>query len=324
MASDDTTGAGLAAARDLLLQQGDLVGVARCERAKGWLTWGSLRASETHTTYRRAYELLRQAGRRAWNRDLLQWLQLSAAFGRVPLDEVLGLLGRFEEEVGDGGPMIAAALGSARARSLYAAGRIDAAAVRAAMDTETELLRQTGSELTALDVEHFWSLVLWLEGDREGLEAQLRKEVVELERAGRHLYLANVLGQWALALCDLGQPSAALDAVERGRGIAVPDDIADQIQLDLAEAYARALLGDLSAARELLGRAGDRARDIDTRFIENEIERVRADVHRLAGELDAAAATLSRLADDAEALGFHRFAARYRRDLEALASAARD
>jgi class 3 adenylate cyclase len=317
LASGEAT-ARLAAAHEVLREHGDLVGAARCERARGWLTWAALGAEETHVAYRHAYELLRQAGRRAWNRDLLQWLQLSAAFGRVPIDEVLDLLQRFEEEVGDGGPMIAAALGSAKARSLYVAGRVDRHAVRTALDLETELLRQTGSEGTASDVEHFLTLVLWLEGDEEGLEQRLREEVAVLERLGRHLYLANVLGQWAVALCERGDATTALEVVARGRGIAVPEDLADQIQLDIAEAYARAMLGELDAAHERMDRARQLTRDIDTRFIQDEIERVAAQVDRLAGDHEAAAATLRRLADDSDARGFHRFAERYRRDLAAL------
>ena len=50
----------------------------------------------------------------------------------------------------------------------------------------------------------------------------------------------------------------------------------------------------------------------------DEVEHVAAHVDRLAGDREAAAATLRRLADDAESLGFVRFAERYRRDLAAL------
>jgi class 3 adenylate cyclase len=316
---DEATATRLAAAHDLLLGHGDLVGVARCERARGWLAWSACRAGETHGAYRRAYELLRRAERRAWDRDLLQWLQISANNGRVSVDEVLRVLADFEQEAADGGPLLAAALRSANARSLYVGGRIDAAAVRSAFDREIELLLQTGSEVAASEAGHFWSMVLFLEGDGEGLEAQLREEIATLERLGWHLYLANMLALWAIADCELGEGAAALDAVERGRGIAVAEDVADQIMLDAAEAYARAVLGELSTSRELIGRARERARDIDMRFTTDEVERVGAQIDRLAGDRERAAATLRRLADEAEALGSRRYADRYRRDLAALA-----
>jgi class 3 adenylate cyclase len=309
----------LADAQSILTAAGDLVGEARCERARGWLAWAACQAGAAHEAYRRAHGLLRRAGRRAWERDLLQWLQVSAAFGGIPVDEVLELLADFEAEAGDGGPLLAAALSSAKARSRYVAGRIDAATARAAFDGEIELLRQTGSHLAAAEVDQFWTQVLWLEGDREGHEAALRAKVDSLEGVGRHLYLANMLGQWAIALCALGDAQAALAAVERARGLAAADDVADQIELDAAEAYARALLGELPAAHELLGRAGERASGIQMRIVTDELERVGAEVDRLSGDGKQAAATLRRLADDAEARGFHRFADRYRRDLAALA-----
>jgi class 3 adenylate cyclase len=318
MASDEEAAARLTEARDVLLERGDLVGAARCERARAWLEWGACRAGETHHAYRRAYELLRRAGRRAWDRDLLQWLQISAGFGGEPVDDVLRLLEEFEQDAADGGPLLAAALGSANARSLYVAGRIDAAAARAAFDREIELLLQTGSELAATDVGHFWSMVLFLEGERERLEAQLRREIATLERLDWHLYLGQFLAHWATALCDLGNGTAALEAVERGRSIAAPEDVADQVALDTAEAYARALLGELPAARGALARASGRARDIDMLVVTDELERVAAHVDRLAGHRDQAAARLRRLADDVEARGLRRFAERYRRDLAAL------
>jgi hypothetical protein len=162
-------------------------------------------------------------------------------------------------------------------------------------------------------------MVLFLESDRDGLEAKLRADVASMEDRERQLYLANTLAHWAIALSELGRGAAALEAVERGRGTTVAEDVADQITLDTAEAYARALLGDLPAAREALRRAGERARGIDMRIVTDELEWARSQVDRLAGDREAAAARLRRLAEDSEARGFLRFAERYRRDLAALA-----
>ena len=93
------------------------------------------------------------------------------------------------------------------------------------------------------------------------IEAGARSWVKATAIAGTRLYHANALAEWAVTLCDLGNPEPALKAIREAREIADPNDVADQILLDQAEAYAAALDGEGERARTLLRRAQERGAD---------------------------------------------------------------
>ena len=130
--------------------------------------------------------------------------------------------------------------------------------------------------------------------------------------------LPNVLGNWAISLCRLGDADAALQAVSRGRSLARADDVADQITLDAAEGYAWALENDAERAFALLGRATKAVEAIDMVFLAENVAYVDARARLALGDVDEARALLEGLRDATEARGAVRWAARYRRDLAAL------
>ena len=108
--------------------------------------------------------------------------------------------------------------------------------------------------------------------------------------------------------------------VARARGLALDEDVADQIQIDLAEALARARLGEHDVAERLLGRAREAVTSIDLDQLAEEADVVEAYVRHAAGDGDTARAAIGRAIASAESRGFHRFADRYRSDLAALDS----
>ena len=155
------------------------------------------------------------------------------------------------------GPLLAATLRAFRARAQYMAGELDADGVRTVTDEEVKLLEESGASTVAIaSSRHFVEgIVPWMEGDPIAIEAGARKWVEATAIAGTHLYHANALGEWAVALCGLGDLEQAFEAIRQARGIADPSDVADQMLLDQAEAYALALEGRAGRARMLLGRA---------------------------------------------------------------------
>ena len=123
---------------------------------------------------------------------------------------------------------------------------------------------------------------------------------------------------WAAGLCLRGDAERALAVVEEARELADPDDVADQLQLDLAEAYARALAGDSERAWPLVERARDRARETDMEEPGLHHEFVEARVLVVLGDLDGARRLLGDLAERYARRGLRRYAERYRSELEAL------
>jgi hypothetical protein len=76
--------------------------------------------------------------------------------------------------------------------------------------------------------------------------------------------------------------------VEEARWISDPDDVADWIQLDLADAHASALVGENDVAWRLVERVRHRAKGIDMDEPALQREFIEACVLQALGDLDGA------------------------------------
>ena len=309
----------VADAQATLQSAGDARGVARCEEARAWLCWGAVRNEAAHKAWVRALATLREAGIAARQRALISWVVNSAfAFG-LGVDEIRALLDDLDERAAAFGPYLAASLRSSRARIDYGAGLIELDEMREAMSQEVALAEQTGLPRSRNISAYFLDTTApWLEGDAAAHELGRRGAAEMEEQLGTNLYLANTLGEWALSLTELGDAERALLAVARGREVMEPGDVADEIVLDLAEASARASRGEAAAAEELLGRARRTVAETDAATYVDKVDYVEATVRARLGNVSAARTLLASLVESAERRGFHRYADRYRRDLEAL------
>ena len=304
-----------------LAAAGDISGLVRCERARGWVYWGAVRAHDAHRSWRRAHDLLRQAESRVLHREIVFDVCISAVFGgAADLQEIRLLLDELEVEAEVAGPLLAATLRAFRARTQYMAGELDADGVRTVTDEEVKLLEESGASAVAIaSSRHFVEgIVPWVEGDPIAIEAGARKWVEATAIAGTHLYHANALGEWAVALCGLGDLEQAFEAIRQARGIADPSDVADQMLLDQAEAYALALEGRAGRARMLLGRARELGAGTQVANPAADPLHTEACVLRTLGDLAGAQRLLESLVERETAYGRHRAADRYRRDLDAI------
>jgi tetratricopeptide (TPR) repeat protein len=308
-------------ARAVLESAGDALGLVRCERARAWVYWAEMRFNDAHVAYRRAFELLRQAGSRALHREMLFDVCLSSAFGGVStVEERLQVYDELEPEAQLAGPLLATTLRAFRTRMSYLAGELDGVDLRAATDEEVRLLEETGAGAVAIaSSRHFLDrAVPWVEGDAVAAEAGARQWVENTASTARHVYHANALGNWAVALCELGEHERALTAVQEARELADPNDVADQIVLDQAEAYALALAGETARARPLLDRARVRTEATQLTAPMDNPRHGEACVLRELGDVEGARRLLQGLVELSTQRGFHRVADRYRRDLAAL------
>jgi hypothetical protein len=203
------------------------------------------------------------------------------------------------------------------------AGRIGIEEGRAAVIRYSELLRQIGSELEAEHSSGILAGFARFEGPEE-FERVARGKAERYEALGDRMYLANVLADWAAALCGVGDAEQALEVVARGRALARADDIADVAGLNMSEAYARALVGDRERAEELIQQTHEMLSDVDMALVVEGVEYLEASTRTALGDVDEARAILVRLIAGADRRGFVRFADLYRRELAALDSAGRD
>jgi class 3 adenylate cyclase len=303
-------------AESILEHAGDAVGLVFCEVARGFTYWGVLQSGLTYEHYRRAYDRARSIGSGA----LRSWL-FGFVMTTVTRSNRLGESRAVLDEIAAGtdrGPIQAATVRAWRVRLDYEAGAAELADIRPVVEEQISLLEQTGATLHARTASNFLERVApFLERDVDGRARGCRKAADE-SRSRWPIFAANDLGYWALSLCDLGDPEQALRTVEEARSLSEPGDVADEIVLDIAEARARALLGDGKQARFLLARARTVATGIDAPDIESDLDHVDASVHALLGDRERARTLLARLVEWNEQQGRRRWADRYRRDLDAL------
>jgi class 3 adenylate cyclase len=315
--------AAIDAAQPVLEAAGDLIGAARCERARAMVAWAECRATRGHRAVVRCRELLRQVGSTAFEVDLVTNIPATAIFAGRPLGEVASLVDERERETAERGPLVAAGLRVARARCDFQAGVISADETRVVALEYAELLRQVGSALEAEISLGFLGTVALIEG-AAAYECAQRGRVERFEAMGGGMFMANVLAEWAAALCAVGDTQRASEAVARGRTLARPDDWADSIALDVSEAYVAALLGDRERAERLLESAAAVRGEIDMPLFADWSRYVEAGVRSALGDTETARAILEGLAESAELRGYVRFAGIYRRELDALEAPGRD
>jgi len=237
----------------------------------------------------------------------------------MPADDFLDLLAELDSLAGIAGPMLAATLRTFRTRVEYGTGVGTLEPVQAATNAEVEMLVQTGSLASANAARmHELVVVPWIESDAAAVEAGARERVELTKQVATRLYHANSLALWAVTLCEVGDAEQASAAIVEARSIAEPNDVADQIDLDLADAYAHALANDAEAARELVERARRTAEGIDMLVPAYGYRYVEARVLLALGDVEGARRILEDLRCTYEERGFHRFAERYRLDLAAL------
>jgi hypothetical protein len=277
-----------------------------------------------HDAHLRAYRLQRSAGGSPLLRDIIFGACLSAVFSGVSVDDFRELLDELDDEAAQAGPMLAATLAGFRARVEYGAGRLPADAVLVVADREAQLLQEAGAGTLGGDRAFERMVMPWLDGDLAAAEAGARERVEWMRTQGGRIFEANALAAWALASCHVGRSEQALAVVGEARAIAEPGDIADQLDLDLAEAYARALEGESDAPRALLERARTWSEGTEMYVPFSEHDYIEACVLRTLGDVEDARRLIAALAERETRRGFHRFADRYRRELAALDSAGAD
>jgi hypothetical protein len=303
----------LAHARSTLVEADEQLGAIRCDVALGILEWFAGRADLARIAYERALDALlarHQPGRAL---EIAPNLMASMVFSGEHSAALTEMIDRLRRELHDDlGPLALAGLDALGAPAAYISGELGAEEIRRRMRRRAELLEQTGSHRSAAAAVGFLINVAWLEGDLAEYRRLAREEAETAERLGAGTMMVNSIALHALALSRSGSPEEALAEVARARGMGRADDVADAVSLDLAEAHARASLGERAAGMNLVDSAEARLADLIMVPLLAEVRFVRAEVLAATGDLAAARQQAEAVAQYAEARGQLRVARHHR------------
>ncbi|HET8587413.1 MAG TPA: AAA family ATPase, partial [Candidatus Limnocylindria bacterium] len=279
----------LAHARLTLTDADERLAVIRCDVALGILEWFAARADLARVAYERALDALlalRQPGRAL---EIAPSLMAAMVFSGERSGALTEMIDRLRRELHDElGPLALAGLDALGAPAAYISGELGAAEITRRMRHHAELLEQTGSHLSAAVAVGFLTNVAWMEGDLPEYLRLARRQAETGERLGVGTIMVNAIAIHALALSRAGSPAEALAEVARAREMGRTDDVADQVNLDLAEAHARASLGDHAAGMNLVDSAEARLAGLVMVPLLAEVRFVRAEVLAATGDLTAA------------------------------------
>jgi class 3 adenylate cyclase len=302
------------AAQAVLEPTGDVLALARCELARGQAEWVRCHMGNAREALLRALELERSVGFRGHLRWLAQSTALAGALSGVHAQEVLTLIDDLERDAATAGPLAEGAVRGMRARISFSAGVWELPEVEATITTEGRLLVEAGHDVTAVEWDNYRSVAAWLLG-RDAEAARLARANADALEGLGSVYHANIVAHAAFYNALDGALSDALADVDRARGLALADDVADQLQIDLAEALARSCLGERDAAERLLERVRLAVAKIDMDPLQEEVDVVEGYVRHAFGDEAAARVAVERAIESAERRGFRRWADRYRQDL---------
>lgn len=257
------------------------------ERARGWAAFGRLRMRDAADAFQRSLDLTLAADSRANVGELVRWLLTAMLHGPHSGAEIEAAAERLEGVTGELGlALVADNCRTVRFGRLFFRGELGRDEFEAALRESIRGLRETGFHVSAAIRHSPLSHIYEASGDLAGAERLMREGVELLASVDDRGFRGHALGTLGRILCDQGRPLEARAAVDEGRAISAPDDIADQIQFDVVDAYAAALLGEAARARELVERADQLRARTDSLAPPEEIALART--FAVLGDVDAA------------------------------------
>jgi class 3 adenylate cyclase/tetratricopeptide (TPR) repeat protein len=241
----------LAEARDALAwleAAGDFVG-----QSLGWRLVASVhgtagRYEEAADANQRVIAAARQIGdRRIAARGAIGYA-ISSLHGPTPVDEALRRCEELRPEVA-GDRAAEAVIGLVRGL-LYALRGEAARARELAVEARTNLL-ELGPSVTASTTSIESAQIAFLAGDAAAADADLARDLADLDAIGERYYRSTIAGLHARARLALGDPEGALASALLAKTLADPDDSEAQILWRSAEAKVRAIRGEAEQAQVL-------------------------------------------------------------------------
>jgi predicted ATPase len=282
-----------AAAAPVLESEGDLEGLA-----EAWLLVGKVhlwgvdgRAAAAEEALERAAAYARQSGNRHAAREARRWLAVALLDLAIPADAAVGRAERLLEAAA-GDPWDEAPILPELAWLYGYAGRL--ADARAACRRAQSILTASGAELDGAIAAMEAGRVELIAGDPAAAERALRPANEALRAMGEAGFRASVVGLLAEAACVQGRFDQALRLTEEAEALAGADDVEAQGRWRATRAKLLARRGQFPAAAQLAEEAVTLFPATHDSPERAEFLVAQAEVHRLAGALDQAEASLLR------------------------------
>jgi tetratricopeptide (TPR) repeat protein len=274
----------------VLEAEGDLAGLA-----KAWLVTGQLRLHRgewpaDEEALERAVALGRQSGNHPVAQEATHWLAVSLSLLRVPVDAAIS---RAEQLLqGASGEPWAEARILVPLSELYAyAGRF--AAARGALARARLVDTEAGAKLHVATSAILAGPVELMAGNPAAAERYLWEAYEMLRAMGERGYLATVAGELADVLYARERYDEAQRITEEAQAVTAADDIDAQARWRSVQAKLCARRGDFAVARQRAGEAEALVSPaVSFPVLHAEVLMAKAEVNRLAGAPDQAAASV--------------------------------
>jgi class 3 adenylate cyclase/tetratricopeptide (TPR) repeat protein len=184
---------------------------------------------------------------RAANRGAIAYATLSL-HGDTPVPDAIAECEALSRDVA-GNRMAVAGIGLVRGQLRAMAGRFDEA--RALAASSRRILADLGPSVTASTTSIESSRIAFLAGDVAAADADLTRDLADLEAIGERYFRSTIAGLHSRARLELGDLDAAIASAELTKTLADPDDNEAQILWRQAEARVLVARGRLDEAREL-------------------------------------------------------------------------
>jgi class 3 adenylate cyclase len=291
-ASLDPEGQALAecqAAAAVLEADGDLEGLAEAWKMTGMIRFWLGDSPADQQALERAIGCARQGGHRRVQMDASFWLAVTFMYLPIPADAALA---RTEQllQTADGEPWAEANI-LLPLSALYAyAGRF--ADARGAIARARSVYDSSGAKLRRAHGVGAAGMLELIAGDPAAAERHLRESYEAYRAIGERGYLSSIAGWLAEALYAQGRLAEARQMTQEAQAAAEPADIDPQARWRAARAKVLAQAGQFPAAHTLLDEAAALVSPTRWATLQAEILLARAEVDRLAGAPDRAAASL--------------------------------
>jgi tetratricopeptide (TPR) repeat protein len=277
------------AAAAILEAEGDLEGLA-----EAWLLAGMIRLWLGHSpadqeTLERAMAYARQAGHRRVQMEASSWLVWTFMWLPIPADAALA---RAEQllQTANGEPWAEAGILMPLSVIYAYVGRF--ADARDAVARAQSVYGSSGAKMKWAMGATAAGIAEMIAGDPAAAEHHLRDAYEAYRATGERGYLSTVAGMLAEALYAQGRLDEAQQLTEEAQEAAPRDDIDAHVRWRAARAKVLARSGQFPAARALLDEAAALVSPNSWASLQAEILLARAEVDRLAGAPERAAASL--------------------------------
>jgi tetratricopeptide (TPR) repeat protein len=241
-----------------------------------------------------------RVGDRRQETEALGRLAAALVYGPVPVEEAVGRCRQLPERARGDRRVEAGAL-AAQAELEAMLGHFDGTADK--IDRAEAILEELGLGLIALTSEEVRAAVHLLAGDAQAAEQPLRRTYDALERAGERGMLSTTAAELAEALYEQGRLEEAERYAAASEEAGASDDVATQLLVRGLRAKLAARRGATQEAEALARAAVKLAASTEAPNFRGHAWMDLAEVLRLAGRTDEAAAALEGAAGEYEAKG---------------------